>query len=158
MKKRLCNYLFILLAFVGLTFSACDHNNSTDPNEGTNTEEPNTDNPNTDDPATTYSILGTWKLDLATQYTPTNDIDMTNFYGTNFRLIFQDGGILIVNDGINSTNMQWTLEGDQLAFIQAPGMAPVMYTVKQLNETNLVIENGTGTDYVTVMELHRITE
>lgn len=149
MKKRLCNYLYILLAFLGLTLAACDHNNG---GEGSN------DDPNTEEPTNQASIIGNWLLDKATQYNSVNEVDMTNFYGEHFHLIFKEDGILVVDDEINTSSMHWTLDGDQLAFIQAPGVDPVMYTVKQLDETNLVIESGTGTEYVTVMELHRVSE
>lgn len=150
MTKNMRNYLFILLAFFGLTLVSCDP---------TPTPEPDptpTDDPQVEEPTADPTILGAWLMDKATQYTPFNEVDMTNFYGTTFSLTFEEGGRLIVDNGIDVTDMQWTLEGDQLAFISAPDIAPVMYLVKTISDTSLVIENGTGTDYVTVMEFHRV--
>lgn len=139
--------LYCLMACMFLMLGSCQkdpvNNNDNTENGG---EEPNI----------TASILGHWKLDSAIQTVGGNDIDITNFYGVEFHLIFEEDGTLITTDGINENPMQWALEGDQLAFIQAPGLDPVMYLVKKLNKTQLIIENGTGTEYVTVMTLHRV--
>lgn len=141
--------LYCLLACMFLMFSSCQKDPVT-PNDNNNTETGG------EEPAITASILGHWKLDSAIQNANGNDIDITNFYGIEFHLIFEEDGTLITTDGINENPMQWSLDGDQLAFIQAPGLAPVMYLVKTLSETQLIIENGAGTDYVTVMTLHRV--
>lgn len=99
------------------------------------------------------SILGHWRLDKATQWSNGNESDITNFYTQNFQLTFLEDGTLITSNGIHETPMQWTLEGDQLSFIQSPEMEPVVYTVRLLTMQNLAIENGT--DIVTTMEFHR---
>lgn len=137
MKKNTFSLLLCLFLCLGMTLVSCDK-------------------PEPEEPDVTYSIIGHWKLDNAFQETPYNHVDMTNMYGQNFQLIFKEDSTLITTDGINETEMQWTLNGDQLGFIQAAGMAPVMYTVLKLTKDSLSIENGSGTDYVTTMNLHRV--
>lgn len=145
MKKM----LYCLMASMFLMIGSCQKDPVTN-NDNNNTEAGGGEH------NTTASILGHWKLDSAIQNAGGNDIDITNFYGVEFHLIFEEDGTLITTDGINENPMQWSLEGDQLAFIQVPGADPVMYLVKVLTDTQLVIENGTGTEYVTVMTLHRV--
>ena len=114
------------------------------------------DNPSDTPTAEEPSILGRWSLDKATQLANGNEVDVTNFYGTNFCLTFLEDGTLITSDGINDVPMHWELDGVNLNFIQAPGMPPVAYIVQLLTDTQLTIVNGTGTDYVTTMEFSRI--
>lgn len=144
-------FLVILSIFMGcgLLFSSCEK----EPDPTPNPEIPA--DSNTDDPIVNVSIIGHWRLDKATQIANGNESDQTNFYSQNFQLTFLEDGTLITSDGHNETAMQWTLEGDQLGFIQAPDAAPVMYMVKVLTEQNLMIENGTGSNCVTTMEFHR---
>lgn len=147
MKKM----LYCLMACMFLVFGSCQK----DPIE-TNTNTNNSSETGGEDSDITASILGHWQLDEAIQTANGTDIDITNFYGIEFHLYFEEDGTLITSDGINQNPMQWSLDGDQLAFIQVPGADPVMYLVKTLTDTQLIIENGTGTDYVTVMTLHRV--
>lgn len=147
MKKTLYLLLIGLVTFAGFTMLSCDHNNGTEP------ETPIVD----PDPEPEASILGLWYLENATQYVGenSNPVNMTPMYGENFSLNFLEDGTLIASQAGNQATMEWTLDGENLAFIQAPGMDPVMYIVRSLSLDKLVIENGTGTDYVTVMELIR---
>lgn len=147
--KQLRILLVAFLVCMGLSMISCGKEDNTTPivNDTTN----NNDTIVPEQP----SILGTWGLVCATQYTPYNTIDYTNIYGTDFTLIFEEDGTLITTNGTSTTNMAWELEGDKLGFIQAPGLDPVMYTINALTADSLAIEHGTGTDYVTVMELRR---
>lgn len=134
--------MLCFVASMSLIFAAC--------------EKP--EDPNGNDPGqpTMASILGTWEADKVVQNPETeHPVDMTTWY-QNFQLTFLEDGTLITSDGINESTMAWTLDGDQLAFIQVPGAQPVMYIVRTLTETNLVMETGTGSDYVTVWEMHRV--
>lgn len=134
-----------LLLCGGLLLSSCEKESSPE------IETPSEPTPG--EPADEPSILGHWRLDKATQWSNGNESDITNFYTQNFQLTFLEDGTLVTSDGNHETPMQWTLEGDQLSFIQAPGMAPVVYTVQVLTIQNLAIENGT--DIVTSMEFHK---
>lgn len=141
MKRYLKTLAICFVATFGIMFSSCDkepENNGNDDNNGQQTA----------------SIIGNWLADRVIQNPGEHQVDMTNWY-SNFQLTFEEDGTLIVNDGINETAMQWTLDGDNLAFIQAPGVDPVTYIVQELTQTKLVMVHGTGTDYVTVWELHR---
>lgn len=147
MKKNLLAYLFSLMACVCMLLASCDKPEPIVPGPG--------DEEGQDTTVVTYSILGHWALDSAMQNVGGNNIDVTAFYGTNFQLTFEEDGTLITSDGINEVPMQWNKEGDQVGFIQAPGMDPVMYTVKELSAEKLIMENGAGTDYVTTLYMHR---
>lgn len=151
MKK----FFFCLVASLFVAFAACEKTPEGTP-EGNDSIPGGIENP--DGPAITASILGHWQLDQAIQNANGNDVDITNFYGIEFPLYFEEDGTLITSDGINQNPMQWTMDGDQLGFIQVPGSPAVMYTIKRLSDTQLIIENGTGTDYVTVMTLHRVND
>lgn len=133
-------------------FIACE---DPDPIDPITPEEPTPDDPVSEDTVETYSILGHWIMEKATQNSNGNEIDMSNFY-VNFQLIFEEDGTLITTDDINQSEMAWTLEGDQLGFIQVPGAEPVMYTIKKLTADELDIENGTGSNVVTLMEFKRM--
>lgn len=150
MKKNLLAYLFSLMACVCMLLASCDKPEPIVPGPGEEEQEGGGQ-----DTVATYSILGHWNLDYSTQEVSGNLIDNTAFYGVNFQLTFEEDGTLIVADAYNTTEMQWSLDGDQLAFIQAPGMDPVMYTVKELSAEKLIMENGAGTDYVTTLYMHR---
>ena len=144
MKKRNFSFLLCLLMGLCVAFVSCEK------------PEPDPEQPGTEDPIVEdASIIGCWKLDNAVQVSPTNTMDLTNIYGENFYLTFMENGTLLVEDRYNQTQMQWTLDGDQLAFIQAEDEAPVMYTVKTLTIDSLSIVNGAGTDYVTTMNFVR---
>lgn len=112
------------------------------------------DNP-TEGPNQT-SIIGRWSLDKATQSANGNDVDISNFYGEHFFLTFLEDGTLITSDGNNEATMQWALDGENLDFIQAPGLTPVRYLITLLTNTKPTIVNGSGTDYVTTMEFSRV--
>lgn len=151
MKKTHIVFVACFFAIFALMMESCHKDDPTivpivDTTADTNTGD-------TDD--SDVSIVGQWELTVATQYVSGNPIDVTPFYGEHFYLTFEEDGTLITSDGINEVAMQWTLNGSQLAFIQAPGLDPVMYEVTTLTQENLVIVNGKGTDYVTVMELVR---
>lgn len=154
MKKNLFTYLFCLLACTCMTLASCDKPEPIVPGPGEEEQE-GEGGQGGQDTVATYSILGHWNLDYSTQQAGDNFFDNTAFYGNNFQLTFEEDGTLIVADAYNTTDMQWTLDGDQLAFIQAPGADPVMYTVKKLTADSLDIENGTGTDYITTMHFLR---
>lgn len=151
MRKRFTFVSLCFVALMGLMVASCgkedvitpDTNDSTPVND-TIPEEP------------TYTIIGSWALDEAFQDVSGNIIDVTPFYGLSFQLTFEEGGRLLVSDGNNVSEMQWTLDGDQLAFIQAPGVDPVVYHMTVLDAEKLTIVNGEGTGYVTTMNLHRI--
>ena len=145
-------FITILSLFMGsaFLFSSCEKEPL--PDAETPTEEIS-DESDTDDSDETFSILGHWRMVQATQVVSGNVIDITNFYTQDFQLIFEEDGTLITTNGVSETPMQWTMEGDQLSFIQATGMEPVIYTVRTLTAQNLVIENGT--DIVTTMEFQR---
>lgn len=148
---------YCLLACMFLMFGSCQKEAIVDDNTNVTDTATNDDNTGGEEDLTA-SILGHWKLDSAIQDADGNEIDITNFYGLEFHLYFQEDGTLITSDGNNEVPMQWTLDGNQLGFIQVPGADPVMYLIRELTETQLVIENGTGTNYVTVMTLHRVEE
>lgn len=153
MKKSSLPLLLCLLLGLSLSFVACEKPEP-DP---TPVPDPEPEQPVIDDPVEEVSIIGRWKMVYAFQVYSNNQTDMTNFYGTNFQLIFEENGNLITTDGLNEAQMQWTLDGDQLGFIQAEGMTPVMYTVRNLTQDSLSIENGTGTPIVTTMNFVRLS-
>ena len=146
MKNLKFSFLLCLLLGLSVAFVSC---------EKPEPEPEQPEQPVIDDPVVEVSIIGHWKLYNAMQVTPLNQSDATNFYGTNFQLIFEEDGTLITTNGTNSTQMQWALDGDQLSFIQAEGMDPILYTVRKLTVDTLSIENGTGTDFVTTMNFVR---
>lgn len=151
MKKLLCFALLCLAATMGMMVASCQKEDVVTPSVTDSTDT------TPDVPEPTFTIIGHWGLDQAVQYVGENEIDITPFYGEGFQLTFSEDGTLLVSDSLNNeTEMTWTLDGDQLGFIQAPGLDPVMYTVIELTADKLVLENGTGTDYVTVMTLHRM--
>ncbi len=155
MKKSFLKFAVCFAALAVLALASCKKENEpvvTPPADTTHQHEDPTPDP--------ALILGTWKMDKATQYVGQNPdgVDLAPMYGENFCLTFLEDGTLVTSDGINESRMQWTLEDSQLAFIQATGIDPVMYLLKELTETRLVIENGTGTEYVTVMEFDRVTD
>lgn len=135
MKKTAQILLLSLVASMSLMFGSCK-----DPNP-----EPEQ-----------ISIIGSWVMDKAIQIAEGNEVDLTNMYGEGFTLTFQENGVLITTNSLSTAEMQWTLDGDLLAFIQTPGAPAVNYIVRELTEENLTIENGTGTDYVTTMYFHRV--
>ncbi|MCQ2280582.1 MAG: hypothetical protein MJZ49_07260 [Bacteroidales bacterium] len=141
MKKFTLFFAFSILLSCGLLFSSCEKEPT--PETEITSEEP------VEEP----TILGHWRMDKATQLAYGNEIDITNFYTQDFQLTFLEDGTLITSNGMQETAMQWTLEGDQLSFIQAPEMDPVIYTVRELTLQNLSIVNGT--DFVTTMEFHK---
>lgn len=145
MRKIALLFALSLLLCGGLLLSSCEKEPSPE------IETPSEPTPG--EPADEPSILGHWRMDKATQLAYGNEIDITNFYTQNFQLTFLEDGTLITSNGIHETPMQWTLEGDQLSFIQSPEMGPVVYTVRLLTMQNLTIENGT--DIVTTMEFHK---
>lgn len=149
MKKHTFSFALFIMMSLGLMLSSCEKEPGLTPNSEIPTK------PNSSEPDMYFSIIGHWRLDKATQLANGNEVDMTNFYTQNFQLIFLEDGTLITSDGINESEMQWTLDGDQLSFIQAPGIDPVMYIVRVLTDTSLSIENGTGTEYITTMDFHR---
>lgn len=114
-----------------------------------------TDEPQDPDQPQEASIIGHWRMVKVTQHVGDNDVDLTPMYGENFQLTFCEDGTLITSDGVNDVTMQWTQDGLNIAFIQAPGAAPVMYLLIALTEEDLVIENGAGSDVVTDMEFKR---
>lgn len=152
MKKKLGFAVVCMAALMGLMVVSCNKEEDTTPI--VNDTTPTDTIPENPDPEPT--ILGKWKLDIAIQNVSGNEIDITNFYGTEFFLTFMEDGTLITSDGINEVPMQWTLEGEDLGFIQVPGADPVMYKLQVLEDEKLVIANGVGTDIVTTMTLHRI--
>ncbi|MCQ2274975.1 MAG: hypothetical protein MJZ86_09310 [Bacteroidales bacterium] len=151
MKKIFSIAMLCLAVAVGVSMVSCGKEKVEPIVNDTTTDTLPGENP---DPV--YSIIGQWELLSAIQDVTGNPVDITPFYGEHFYLTFMEDGTLLTSDGTNEVPMQWTLEGDQLAFISAPGAAPVMYTVVELTENSLVIENGTGTGYVTTMTLKRI--
>lgn len=153
MKKKFSFAAVCLLALMAMIAVSCHKEDDYTPVTN-DTTVANDTVPDTPEP--TPSILGKWKLDSAIQNVSGNEIDITNFYGYEFFLTFLEDGTLITSDGINDVEMQWTLDGDQLGFIQVPGAAPVMYLVEVLDTERLVIVNGAGSDYVTTMTLHRV--
>lgn len=155
MKKSTFSLLLCLLMGMTMAFISCEKPEpEPDPIPVPEPVQPTNDDPDPE-PVVEYSILGHWKMVSAFQVTPNNQADITNMYGTNFQLIFEEDGTLITTDGIHSVEMRWTLNGNQLAFIQAEGMEPVLYTVLNLTSDSLSIENGTGTDIVTTMDFIR---
>lgn len=151
MRKVFVFAAFCLVATLGLMVSSCGKE-----------EEPLT--PVVDDttadtipvtPENTPTIIGVWHMIEATQDVQGNVVDMINFYGENFCLTFMEDGTLITSDGINDAQMQWTLEGNQLGFIQAPGAPAVMYELRELTDERLVIVNGVGTGIETTMIFER---
>lgn len=152
MKKTFSIAMLCLAVVLGISMVSCGKENV----EPIVNDTTNTDTLPGEDPEPVYSIIGHWELLSAIQDVSGNEIDITPFYGEHFYLTFMEDGTLLTSDGINEVPMSWTLEGDQLAFISAPGADPVMYTVVELTENSLVIENGTGTGYVTTMTLKRI--
>ncbi len=161
MKKR--TFFLCLLAVLSFALVSCDKPEpDPEPDQPTPVEpipdDPDIpDNPVSEDTTSAYStmLLGKWVLERATQDVSGNVVDITNFYGSYFSLLFEEDGTLITANGIEDATMQWTLDGDQLGFIQLPGMDPVMYTIKKITEDELDIENGAGTEYVTLLELNR---
>lgn len=151
MRRQLSFAILCFVALMGLSLAACHKDDVVvpEPNDTTNVTDTIPEEP-------TYSIIGTWKLDSATQDVSGNLIDITPFYGEEFYLTFREDGELITSDGTNEVSMDWVMEGDQVGFIQAPGLDPVMYTVATLTADSLVLVNGEGTGYVTTMNLHRI--
>lgn len=149
MKKIIFSFLLCLLFGLCVALVSCEKPEP-DPVQPEQPEQPVID-----DPVEEVSIIGHWKLYSAMQVTPLNQSDATNFYGTNFQVIFEEDGTLITTNGVNSTQMQWALDGDQLSFIQAEGMDPVLYSVLKLTADTLSIENGAGTDFVTTMNFIR---
>lgn len=140
MKKNIKTLIFCLVAILGLTMVSCSKENSSNNGDSSQYKE---------------LIIGHWRLDAATQHTEEYDSDYSPVLGgTEFQLTFKEGGKLILFQLGNTAEMEYTLEGDQLGFIQAPGVSPVMYTITLLNQTNLTIKNGDDTAY-TIMELHR---
>ena len=144
MKKSRKTILFCLLACLVTVVVSCHKPDPADPV----------------DPVAPVSIVGQWKLYNASQLVTypdgtTQDVDMMNIYGQNFRLIFEENGTLVTINEYESAEMQWTLNGDTLGFIQSPGLDPVMYLVNKLVSDTLVIEHGTGTNNVTLMEFYR---
>lgn len=154
MKKNSLPLLLCLLMGLCMAFVSCEKPEP-DP-EPVPVPEP--EQPVIDDPVVEYSIIGNWKMVSAIQITPNNQADITNMYGTNFQLIFEEDGTLITTDGINSAEMRWMLNDNQLAFIQAEGAEPVLYTLLSLTSDSLSIENGTGTDVVTIMNFVRLVD
>lgn len=154
MKKQLSFAVFCFVALMGLMLVSCNKEDVVvpDPNDTTGTTDSVPEIP--EEPE--YTILGTWALTDAIQDVSGNQIDVTPFYGENFQLTFEEDGTLILSDGNNVSTMSWTLDGDQLGFIQVPGADPVMYRVATLDAENLVIINGEGTGYVTTMNLKRL--
>lgn len=147
MKKFTLLFSFILLLGCVFLFSSCEKEPIPTPESEISSDS------DSEEPVEEPSILGHWRMDKATQWANGNESDITNFYTQNFQLTFLDDGTLITYNGIHETSMRWLLEGDQLSFIQAPGMDPVLYTVRVLTAQNLSIENGT--DVVTTMEFHK---
>ncbi len=102
-------------------------------------------------------IIGTWTLESALQDNGGDEpVDLTPMYGgSDFVLTFQEGGVLITSNGIEDAQMEYTIDGNKVNFIQAPGADPVEYLIEQCDETTLVIVHGSGSDYVTTMTLKR---
>lgn len=155
MKSKILKLALCLTASMLMTFAACQKEEPAIADTTTDTvgqgQEGGQEGGGND--TIQASIIGKWMLIKATQYIPGNEVDMTPIYGEYCYITFEEGGNLIYENNLSSTNMEWTLEGDQLAFIQASN--PTMYVVKTLTDTDLVIEHGAGTENVTVMELQR---
>lgn len=149
MKKILYTMACLVAA---LCFVACGHN---EPNEPNKPNEGDNGNVTPTDYATV--ILGHWVLESAYQDNGSaNPVDMTPMYGGSaFQLTFQEGGVLLCDNGVEQAEMAYTIEGDIVNFIQAPGADPVPYLIKQCDETTLVIVHGVGSDYETTMTLKR---
>lgn len=152
MKKILGFAILCFVATMGLMTASCQKEEAIEPIVTDSNNDTTPDTP----PEPVYTIIGHWELDAAIQEVGENQIDITPFYGEHFYLTFEEDGTLITSDGMNNVEMTWTLDGDQLGFIQVPGADPVMYTVTELTAETLVIVNGIGTGYVTTMNLHRI--
>lgn len=149
MKKIL--YMMACLV-AALCLVACGHNEPTpedNPNQGDNGDVTPTDY--------ATAIIGHWVLESATQVNGSdNPVDMTPMYGGSaFQLTFQEGGVLLCDNGVEQAEMAYTIEDNHVYFIQAPGANPVDYRIDECSETTLVIVNGYDSDIVTTMTLKR---
>lgn len=168
MKKVLFRFMMCLMAVSALTFVSCNNDDDDDKdnrNHGTQTETTSgTETGTTGEEENGgeeqgASLIGTWKLDKATQYYSNGIVsDYTPMYGENFHLRFEEDGTLITFNDLYQSPMTWFREGNDVGFIQAEGMDPVMYSIEELTETRLVLENGNGGDIITVMELIRVED
>ncbi|MCQ2326519.1 MAG: hypothetical protein MJZ71_03050 [Bacteroidales bacterium] len=167
MKKVLFRFMMCLMAVSALTFVSCNNDDEDEDNRNHGTQTETTSGTET---GTTgeeenggeeqgASLIGTWLLEKATQYY-TNGIvsDYTPIYGENFHLRFEEDGTLVTFNDFYESPMQWVREGNNIGFIQAPGANPVMYSIEELTETRLVLENESAEGITTVMELIRVNE
>ena len=167
MKRVFFRFMVCLMTISTMVFVSCGdnedekHNNR---NNGTQTEttsgtETGTtgEEENGGEGEQHASLIGTWLLEKATQYY-TNGIvsDYTPIYGENFHLRFEEDGTLVTFNDFYESPMQWVREGNNIGFIQAPGANPVMYSIEELTETRLVLENESAEGITTVMELVRV--
>lgn len=161
MKKVFISFLFCVIAAGALTISSCNKEENIDPDTNDTNVVDTTlpvdpDDPDDPDEPEFASIIGEWLMVSSRQYSqddPDHFVDMTPFYA-GWHFIFDEGGTLTIDNGISTSAMDYTFDGNILTFIQ-PGNNPVPYTVHELSETTLIMADERDPNYITSMTLSR---